>query len=131
MFLCDDCQIRSICKIYDNIIQYRDIIALSECGARNLIDKQQDKSTPIFNEPEVDIEERIAAIQKLTPEIQKEIDYIKKDETNVCQDCKKENTDLLICSECQKQICPDCATEDFDGNVYCQECYDKKDGEML
>jgi len=43
----------------------------------------------------------------------------------------KENTDLLICSECQKQICPDCATEDFDGNVYCQECYDKKDGEML
>ena len=95
MFLCDDCQIRSICKIYDNIIQYRDIIALSECGARNLIDKQQNKSTPIFNEPEVDIEERIAAIQKLTPEIQEEINYIKKSESTKCQDCKKENTDLL------------------------------------
>ena len=95
MFLCDDCQIRSICKIYDNIIQYRDIIALSECGARNLIDKQQNKSTPIFNEPEVDIEERIAAIQKLTPEIQEEIDYIKKDETSLYNAVKN---DIFSCA---------------------------------
>lgn len=131
MFLCNDCQIRSICKIYDNIIQYKEIIALSECGARNLMNGQQYKLIPTFNESDIDVQERIAAIQKLTPEVQEDIDYIKKDETNVCQDCKKENTDLLICSECQKQICPDCATEDFDGNVYCQECYDKRDGEML
>lgn len=57
--------------------------------------------------------------------------YIRKSEDNICEDCKKTDTDLLICSECNKHICPDCATEDFDGNVYCQECYDKKDGVSL
>lgn len=130
MFLCDNCQIRSICKIFESISPYKDIIALSECGAKNLINHQfvVQNAPP---EPVMDMQEKIDAIKELTNTQDEEDDYIRKSEDNICEDCKKTDTDLLICSECNKHICPDCATEDFDGNVYCQECYDKKDGVSL
>lgn len=130
MFICDDCPIISICKIYEGIKDYKEIISIKECGAKNLIQNK----IPVVEENvihESNMEERINTLKELIHSEEKEISYIRKSEDNVCESCKKENTDLLICSICESKICPDCAIEDFSDTVYCPECYEEKTGDII
>ena len=109
MSICNNCNLKEICKTYDYIIN---------------INHANIKDTPnnlIIGETKP---------RKDLRAIEKKINHVKEKEKPkliTCPSCNGTtyDDDLKICVQCGKTVCSNCGTVD-NGNIYCEECWNNK-----
>lgn len=145
--ICDNCSIKSICKIFDTINNPGIVLDLKACSYRKASEvmpittesqellkqnTQVRKSralqdiTELSNRLKAEKElEKQKAIKKNQPKVN--IIETKESEEAECESCKTKTTALMNCPTCKKQICLGCAMTSIDVNGkvlnLCEECW--------
>ena len=122
--ICSNCRNVPICKIHEDLQKYDkgDVLQVdvSVCSS---------KIIETINRPETSHLSMTDVIDKLRSmrEPEKKLEIKAAAPENVCAICGETGTELVTCSICGKQICPDCMYDDphDERKCYCESCYDK------
>ena len=134
MSICNNCNLKEICKTYDYIININHAnISINNCNfyTNTVINN----STNNINNTNIkDIPNKLI-IGETKPRkdlraIEKKINHVKEKEKPkliTCPSCNGTtyDDDLKICVQCGKTVCSNCGTVD-NGNIYCEECWNNK-----
>lgn len=119
--ICTECNIKSVCKIYDLIRDKRISIDSCEFNSNKIITKKESlkKDIPI----------RKSRINNDLREIEKKELGIEEEKHNItnCPTCNGVcyDTSIKLCDgNCGNFICDNCGTS-INGKSYCEKCYSK------
>lgn len=118
--ICTNCNIKSVCKVYDLIKDKK--ISINECEFTNA------ESKP-FNMPTLNpvrksrMNNDLRELEKQEFGIEEEV----KPEIATCPTCQGTcyDTSIKLCDgDCGNFVCDNCGTS-INGKTYCEECYSK------
>ncbi len=147
---CYSCKLTGICKIYQmsNDVKLIAEVTIHECVAfAPLVPKintapqsypsviRLQRTPEEINEIAVKIKEQKEKISNQSENTKNPAEKNQKIETiiapiiprnKICPACNEESKDFIICSKCDKTICPGCAIETINNSVtICEECWGK------
>lgn len=141
---CSICKIRNICKIYETIKSTGTYLIINDCEHyiyHNQSDNQIFNNTisediktteaPVIKEPRVsramnDISELSNKMRAKEQAKKMGVEFIerKEEDYEMCSNCNDKVLMTFHCTECQKEICPSCATIDLSNPLIslCGDC---------
>jgi hypothetical protein len=121
MLICDNCNLKEICKTYYFIVNNTYAkFNIYECKYNKSIENKTIKNTNFNYQGKAKPDLR---------EVEKKIKHIEdkpKPKIMNCPTCNGSTyeDDIKICEDCGKTVCPGCSTID-NGHIYCDECWKK------